>query len=364
MPWLPNTDVVVAHDYLTQRGGAERVALTIADCVAPKALITSLYDPAQTYGGFRRHPVSTSYLQHFGLFRRDPRLAVALLSSAWSRFDPIDADLVIASSSGWAHGVPVTPRTTKIVYCHNPPRWIYQAHDYARELGTLGRITMRGFAPHLRKWDASAARTADVYVANSSSVADRIRAAYGIEPVTIFPPVSLDADGAMEEVTDLPDTFFLTVARARGYKGTQRLVEAFETVPNRNLVIVGQYPDTTLPTNVTSVGYVTDAELRWLYRSAIALVSVSREDFGLTPIEANAMGTPSLVLRAGGFLDSTSEGVSGKFIESDSIEDIRTALISFDHNWSESLITAHAAKFSVSSFMRNMAEVARSVSRK
>lgn len=342
--------IVLAHDYLTQRGGAERVALELTNTLDVDYLVTSLYSPDQTFPEFRNIDVRVSFLDRIGAFRRDPRLALPLLAAAWSTRRPIDAEVVVCSSSGWAHGVPVTPGTRKIVYCHNPARWLYQPEDYLVGQPESVRMVAKLLRPMLLNWDQRAAASTDVYIANSTSVAERIRRFYGRNPEVLFPPVSVDILGQSEPVPGVEVPFFLTVGRARGYKGTQILAEAFRRLPEHRLLVVGTSTLVDRPANVRTLGFVSDAQLRWLYANARALISVSREDFGLTPIEANAFGTPVLLLRAGGFLDSTDEGVSGLFIDESSIESVVAAVSTFPKLWDRNAIRRHATRFSPENF--------------
>ncbi|PZE27895.1 glycosyltransferase [Curtobacterium sp. MCBD17_028] len=346
----------VAHDYLTQRGGAERVALTIASGLSSTPIITSVYDPATTFEEFREVGVQDTLLSRIGFFRSDPRRALPLLAILWSRMTPVAAEAVVCSSAGWAHALPVRPGTAKIVYCHNPARWLYQAEDYLEGHGALARVVLGLIAAPLRRWDRRQASRADAYVVNSTSVAQRVREAYGLEPQILFPPVSIDITGPITPVDGLEPGYFLTVSRDRGYKGTSRLIDAFSELPEERLVVVGTV-EQPLPPNVRAVGRVSDATLRWLYANGRALISVSHEDFGLTPLEANAFGTPVLVLRAGGFLDSTAEGVSGLFIENQDTASIKSAVQEFPVHWDASAVRRHADRFSVENFLRRLQEI-------
>jgi glycosyltransferase involved in cell wall biosynthesis len=349
--------VVVAHDYLTQRGGAERVALELAAQLNSTRVVTSVYRADRTFRGFSELRVDEAGSRAVQLLGDDPRRALPFLASAWSRMTPIDADAVVCSSSGWAHAVPVTPGTRKVVYCHNPARWLYQTDDYLHGRGPATRAAMAALGPRLRRWDQRAASTADVYVANSTSVAERIRRVYGRAAEVVHPPVSIDVSGARHPVDELEPGFFLTIARPRGYKGTHALCEAFARMPDRRLAIVGLSADATLPANVRALGVVDDETVRWLYANARALVSVSREDFGLTPIEANAFGTPSLVLRAGGFLDTTLPGRSGEFIEDESADAVVAAVREFRDDWDHEEVAASATRFSADEFGIRMREI-------
>lgn len=355
-------EIALAHDYLTQRGGAERVALELIRRVGTRELITAAHVPDQTWDGFADHRIVTSRDPAMHLLRKDPRRALPILAGVWDRMPPIDADAVIASSSGWAHGIRTTAGTRKIVYCHNPARWLHQPEDYTADLSRPVRTALSVLTPRLKAWDQRAAASADLYLANSTSVATRIRTIYGIEAEVVLPPVTVDTTGDHDRVPDLPEGFFLTVGRARGYKGTDRLVEAFAGLPDHHLAIVGTPPGPDLPANVTGLGRVTDAQLRWLYAHAQALVSVSHEDFGLTPIEANAFATPVLVLKAGGFLDSTAPGVSGAFIADEEISTIREAVRDFNQDWDRAAIRAHADRFSPTVFAEQIrAAISRTV---
>jgi glycosyltransferase involved in cell wall biosynthesis len=298
-------------------------------------------------------------LQRYAAFRADPRRALPLLPLAWNLVPPVTAGVVLCSSSGWSHGIATTGDAKKIVYCHNPARWLYQPEDYFLEQPWVIRATMALLSPLLHRWDRAAASTADVYIANSTSVAERIRKHYGREAVVIFPPVSIDAEGTRHPVDGVSPGYFLTVGRGRGYKNIEQLIAAFAEMPEHRLVVVGAAARSTLPANVTVLRRVSDAELRWLYGEARALVSVSHEDFGLTPIEANVFGTPALLVRAGGFVDSLAEGVSGSFLEDPQPAGIRAAVRAFPDGWDRAAIKAHAARFSLAAFLQQLETVVR-----
>lgn len=337
----PRPRVAIAHDYLTQRGGAERVVLSLCRAFPEAEVHTLLYAPDQTYPEYREQRIRTSPLNRIGPLRRDPRLALPVLAPLASRLR-IDADVVVASSSGWAHAFPVTGR--RLVYCHSPARWLHLPEDYlGATAGPLSpqRLALRVLARPLLAWDRRAARSADAYLANSTVVRERIRAAYGIDAPTLFPPVSPDlADGPGEPIPDLAGWagadateggHVLVVSRLQPYKHVDRVIEAFRALPERRLLVIGRGPEgerlrALAPPNVRLLEGLGDAQLRWAYRHARALIAASHEDFGLTPLEAGAHGVPVLALRAGGYLDTVSEGVSGLFFDEPTPEAIRGAL--------------------------------------
>lgn len=353
----PLRPLTIAHDYFTQRGGAERVASSLIEVLHPERIVTSTHVPERTFP-LPAAAVETSFLQAIPGLRRDPRWALLLLPLAWRSVPPVRSGVVLCSSSGWAHRIRVGSGVVKVVYCHNPARWIFQADDYLQDRSPLLAALARLARPALLRGDRAAAATATRYVANSTSVAARIRAAYGIEAVVVHPPVTIDAAGPQDPVATGFGSFFLTIARGRGYKHTGALIDAFRTMPEQHLVVVGGLPaHVEPPENVRTTGRVTDAELRWLYAHCRALMSVAHEDFGLTPLEANMLGSPALVLRAGGFLDSMAEGISGRYIEDESLEQIVHAVRSFPEQWDRDLIRAHADHFSMASFLVQLIRV-------
>lgn len=269
----------------------------------------------------------------------------------------IPADIVLASSSGWAHGFRSTGRT--IVYCHTPARWLYLSDQYLdRAKGSwLQRAGLGVLAPALTRWDHRAAARADRYLANASGVSERIRRVYGRNAPVVFPPQSVDTEAAREAVPEVArlgggGEYFLLVSRLLGYKNVANVVAAFRQTPERHLVIVGDGPMrqsllADLPQNVRLLSGVSEARLRWLYSRCAALIAPAHEDLGLTVLEAAAWGKPTLALRAGGYLDTVIDGVTGRFFRAPTAEAIRHAVGRFRADaWDADVIRAHAAMFS------------------
>ncbi|HEY5221573.1 MAG TPA: glycosyltransferase, partial [Microbacteriaceae bacterium] len=214
--------IAIAHDYLTQRGGAERVVLAMLRAFPNAKLYTTLYDPDGTFPEFRGADIIVSPLNRIGALRRNHRLALPLLAVASSRMH-IPADVVIASSSGWAHGFRSSGRM--IVYCHTPARWLYLNEEYLGGVTgpSLKRAVLSLLKPALARWDGRAAARADRYLANATEVRERIRRVYGREAPVIFPPHSVDTHGAQEAVPGLEEfasgsEYFLLVSRLLPYK--------------------------------------------------------------------------------------------------------------------------------------------------
>ena len=359
-------NVAIVHDYATQRGGAERVTLAMLDAFPGSMLHTTLYSPEGTFPEFAQHRIQASVLNRVGTLSRHHELALPALPFAVDRLDVGDADVVFCSSSGWAHGVPTD--VPKVVYCHNPPRWIYQADDYLMDRGLVAQLGLKVLTPALRRWDSKGARSATRYLANSTVVQQRIRDTYGIEAELLPPPVTIHPGADQQRPVGVPDEFFLVVGRARGYKNVEPVCEAFERMPHERLVVVGGLPprpgDRPWPPNIVGTSRMTDEELRWLYAHTTALVTVSFEDFGLTPLEANALGSPVVALRAGGFLDTVVEGTTGVFVDEPTAEHVlggiaRLRADSFDR----AELVRHAEKYRLEAFQHRLREIAAEVVR-
>jgi glycosyltransferase involved in cell wall biosynthesis len=355
--WTGQARVAIAHDYLTQRGGAERVTLALLEAFPGAQLITSVYHPEGTYEAFGGCSIQTSWLQRLPLAQRDPRTALPFMPGAWNRLRADDVDVVIASSTGFAHGIQT--RAKKIVYCHNPPRWLYQRGDYVMGQPSLVRAGLSVLTPYLRRHDMRAAASADRYIANSTSVARRIKAAYGVDAPVIFPPALMDASASQMRVEGVAPDYFLTVSRPRGYKNTAVACEAVQGRGNARLVVVGGLPPHprggVWGPAITGLRDVSDAQLRWLYANCRALIAPSYEDFGLTPVEAAMFGKPTVALRAGGYLDTVLEGVTGTFADSATTSSVAEAIQALERGrFNPAVLTTHGRLFGLERFVKQM----------
>ena len=348
--------VAVVHDYVTQRGGAERVALALLGAFPGARLVTAAYAPDQSFPEFAGVQVETLWTDRVPPFHRDPRTALPVLARAFSRH-VVDADVLVCSTSGWAHGI--GGPAARVVYCHNPARWLYQVDDYLGGAPPLARRAFTRATGGLRAWDRRAAQRASLYFANSTSVQGRIAAAYGIEAEFLPPPPGLDPSVPDEPVSGLEPGFLLTVSRPRSYKNTRLVCEAVDALPGARLVVVGGLPERTpmWGPGLTGLVGVSDAQLAWLYRNAVGLVAVGREDFGLTPVESYSFGRPAAVLRAGGYVDSAAPGVATTWIEEPTVAAVTAGIRDvLATAWDSRQIRQHADRFSLASFQARMVD--------
>lgn len=355
-------NVVIVHDYATQRGGAERVALQLLRAFPGSTLVTSCWNASTTYPEFGDYPLETLWPNRVHALRADPRRAFLFLEEAFSRHTVRNADVVLCSSSGWAHRIATS--APKIVYCHNPARWLYQPQDYFSTMSPRVRRVVSGAMAPLRRSDKKAALGATRYLVNSTTVAQRVKAAYGIDAAVVPPAAGLTADGPQEPLPGIEPGFLLTVGRPRSYKRTDVICEAVASLPGERLVIVGGSANGWSSPSTTGVDRLRDTQMRWLYANASALVAVANEDFGLTPVEAQRFGLPSVVLRSGGYLDSTIENVTGVFVDESSPAQVATAIRTLhSHCWDSEAIRRCGERFSFDAFACRMHEIVADVLR-
>ncbi|MEA2372971.1 MAG: hypothetical protein QOH12_3365 [Solirubrobacteraceae bacterium] len=314
--------IAIAHDYLNQRGGAERVVLEMAEIWPDAPIYTSLYRPDSTFPEFRSHDIRCSFLDRLPVDRRF-RALLPLFPVAFSRFGALDADVVLSSSSGWAHMVRSTPASFHVVYCYTPARWLW-GEEY---LGTSS-VKQAAFRPvrgALRALDRSAARRADLYIAISETIRERIRATYGIDARVVSPPVNVERFTARPRGERL-----LVVSRLLKYKRVEIAVAA-ATRLGIDLDVVGVGPalgelrSISGPT-VAFHGKLDDADVVDLMESCRALCFPGTEDFGITPVEAQAAGKPVVAFAAGGALETVVDGFSGTFFDRPTVESFIAAL--------------------------------------
>ncbi len=358
--------VAIAHDYLTQRGGAERVVLAMARAFPDAPIYTSLYNPQETFPEFADLDVRPSRLNRIRYLRRHHRAALPFLPRAVSAMT-IDADVVLVSSSGWAHGI--TSTGEKLVYCYSPARWLHQQRRYLGDHPSRGTaFALRMLSPWLRRWDLRAAHSASDYVTVSSVVQDRVHSVYGLPSVVVPAPrpnTDMCPSESMASVEHwlAGEEFELVVSRLLPYKNVDQIVAAYADEPRRRLVVVGSGPEkqalrAAAGDNVLFLEGITDGQLAWLYRGSRALIAISYEDFGLTPLEAAAFGKPSIVLRWGGFVETMIENLTSVFVDVPEAEHVRRALEQLDaREWETDPIVEHAARFHEDVFVENIREL-------
>lgn len=341
--------VVLAHDFLTQRGGAERVFLTMARAFPDSPILTSLYEPAGTYPDFAGHEVRTSPLQHIGPLRRHFRLGLPLYPWALRRQGPADADLLVSSSTSFAHGL--RSRGCHISYLHSPPHWLWETSRYVG--ASRSAMGARRFLGHLRTLDLAASTNPHLFLAPSNNAAKKIHQTYGRWAEVLPPPVR------QRPTSGEQGDYFLVVSRLLPYKNIDIAIRAAERLGTR-LVVVGQGPEARRLHALAGPGTdfrerVSDTELDELYARCLALVMPGEEDLGLVPIEANSAGRPAVCLGRGGALETVVEGETGFLVDEPSVEAMAAAMTdAAGRTWDATALQRHAFRWSEPEFARRL----------
>ncbi|KYC35917.1 group 1 glycosyl transferase [Scytonema hofmannii PCC 7110] len=352
--------IALVHDYLTQKGGAERVFELLCKRYPEADVYTSLYDPEETIDLGDR-AVNTTFLQRIPGAIKYFRLMAPFYFPAFRALDLQEYDLVISSSTSFAKAVRKKPTARHICFCHNVTRFLWDTETYLREYGDY-----RYFAPFIeqvfemmRKVDLTYAQEPDLYIANSSVVARRIKNIYGKKAIVINYPI----DTKRFVFSDTKEDFYLASARMIGYKRLDIIVEAFNWLGWR-LLISGDGPErerlqSKALGNVEFVGHVSDAQRTQLFSKARSVIVAALEDYGLVPVEANASGTPVIAFGAGGVLDTQIPGKTGVFFKRQTPDSLQTALLEArDIYWDYGNIRNHAvAHFSEEAFFSKVEQV-------
>jgi len=351
--------VALVHDYLNQMGGAERVVLAFHELFPDAPLYTSIYDPRRVDAAFQQIDIRTSFMQRLPFVKKHHQPFLPLYPFAMERLDLRGYDLILSSSSAFGKGVITKPGTMHICYCHTPMRWCWNYDEYVEreQLGKLARGVLPFLITWLRVWDQTTAMRVDHFIANSPAVADRIQKYYRREAVVIPPPV--DASRFLFDPTTQPEDYFLVVSRFMPYKRIDLAIQACNRL-QLPLVIIGSGRDQQRlqqmagPT-IRFLGRLSDAEVLHYYAHCRALILPGEEDFGITPLEAQASGRPVVAYSAGGALASVIDGVTGTFFQEQTVESLAATLAAFDETrYDPQIIRDHALEFDKPRFHRRI----------
>ncbi|HEV7573113.1 MAG TPA: glycosyltransferase [Thermoanaerobaculia bacterium] len=345
--------IAVIHDWLTGMRGGEHVLEAILELVPDAELFTLFHFPGSVSKAIESHTIHTSRLQSLASRVRDYRTLLPLFPRAVRQWDLSGFDLVISSSHAVAKGVDARGKP-HLCYCHTPMRYIWDRFDDYFPRGPK-RILAKPVAARLRRWDVAASKGVTRFVANSNFVRDRIRTYYDRDATVVHPFVD---DAFLEPPLNRHrDDFHVVVSALVPYKHIELAIDA---AADRRLVVIGGGP--LLATlrarggpNVQFLGHVSrDVIIDHLGR-AQSLILPGVEDFGITPLEAMALGTPVVALGTGGVRDSVVPGTTGIFFEKAAVHSLRAALDEVQARaWDRTTIRAHAAQFSRERFHREM----------
>lgn len=359
--------VAIVIDWLVVYAGAERVIEQILNCY-PTADIFSIVDfIPDSERSFLLNKVSiTSFIQKLPFAKKKYRFYLPLMPYAIEQFDLSSYELVISSSHSVAKGVITGPDQLHICMCYSPVRYAWDLQfQYLKESGMAKGIKgffTRYFLHKIRLWDTRTSNGVDEFIAISKFIARRINKVYRRDSTIIYPPVNIEdfKCGAQHE------DFYLTASRMVPYKRIDLIVDSFNQMPSKNLIIIGDGPDlekikSKANINIKVMGYQTFEVLRDHMQRAKAFVFAAEEDFGIVPIEAQACGTPVIAYGKGGALETIvnldCQNPTGVFFNEQSIESIVQAVKKFEDNIfniTEENCRGNALRFSTDRFKNEL----------
>jgi glycosyltransferase involved in cell wall biosynthesis len=320
----------LVHDFLVSVRGADRVFLEICDLWPEADVFTPVYDEEGTEGRFADRRIHTSFLQRVRPSTRTFRGLLPLYPAAIESFDLTGYDLVVSSSSAWAHAVICDEDAVHVSYCHNPFRyaWNERHRTLAERADPFSRAALRWLFRRWREWDWIAAQRVDRYVTNSRTTQARIRSYFSRDSRIVYPPVATERF-RLGPVGD----HYLVLSELVSHKQIDVAVEAFNRL-RLPVVIAGDGParrhlERLAGPTVRFAGRVSDQEASRMLSSCRALVVTAREEFGIAAVEAQAAGRPVIARAAGGLLENVVDGETGCWWEGGPAE-LAEAVATFD----------------------------------
>lgn len=356
--------VAIVADWLVAYAGGERVLEQMLK-LYPSADLFSLLDyfPDEHRGVLNHKPVKTSFLQKMPFSRSKYRNYLPLMPLAIEQFDMSSYDLVLSSSSAMAKGVITGPEQCHICYCHSPIRYAWDLqHQYLNESGLQKGMKSwfaRYFLHRMRQWDIRTANGVDHFIANSHFIAKRIWKVYRRQAMVIYPPVDVENFTVGLQKED----YYFTCSRMVPYKKIRLIVEAFNQMPDKQLVVIGDGPEFAAIKKVAGgntilMGHQPFDTLRHYMQKAKAFVFAALEDFGIAPVEAQACGVPVIAYGKGGAAE-TVRGLedpkpTGLFFYEQTVPALCDAIHQFEsvqERMSADICRDNALRFSMQSFL-------------
>ncbi|WP_336788241.1 glycosyltransferase [Paenibacillus sp. MMO-177] len=353
-----NYRIAIVHDYLNQMGGAERVVGVMHKLFPDAPIYTTIVDREKLLPELKDAHIVTTWMQHIPNILRDFKLYFWLYPLAVRSMKLKNYDIIISSSSAYAKGIRKPDHAVHLCYCHSPMRFAWNFEGYIENVrvSRLRKLAAKCLTYPLRVWDKTNSKHVDRLVANSSIVKDRISKFYGLESTVIFPPVEIER---FSIGTGKQEDYFLIVSRLVSYKKIDIAVEACSRL-GLKLVVIGDGDDRQRleamagPT-VQFLGRRSDEEVVHYMQKCRALLFPGLEDFGITPLEANACGRPVIAFQAGGALDTIKPGLNGMFFNNQTAGSLMVALQNFNGiKWDSQRIREYAETFNESYFIERI----------
>ncbi len=356
--------IALVHDFLNRLGGAERVLKAFSDIYPNAPIYTLLYDEEKVAKVFPKEKIRFSSIQQKPDFiKKRIKYLLPILATEVEKWDFSEYDLVISSSSAFAHGIVTSSSTKHINYSHSPMRSLWDwKNEYLKEQkkGLLTNISIKYITHQLRIWDLYASKRPDIYIANSKNVQSRISKYYKRASKIIYPPVNIEKF----KVSKTHQNYFLIVSTLTPYKNIELAIKLFNKL-GRKLVVIGDGPqrnylESISAPNIEFLGFKSDEIVCTYIENCRAFIFPGEEDFGISPVEAMAAGKPVLGFAKGGLLEILIPGITGEFFEENnlnSIEDGLSRLLINEKKYNPLKISKHASKFSKDNFIKAFEEI-------
>lgn len=356
---LKDLKIAIIHDYLNQYGGAERVLELFHKMFPWAPVYTLVHDPKMIPNTYQAWDIHCSFLNKLPGIKRHYEKYIFLFPMAVESFDLGSYDLILSNSSAWAKGAKKTKNAFHVCYMLNAMRFVWDWRENAlAEHCLIIRPLLNGLLNQIKRWDLTTAQNPDMVLVDSKEVQSRVRKYYGRESQILYPAIDTDYFMPGDHGTE---DYYLLVSRLKPYKRVDIAIKAF----NRNgrcLKIAGDGPEISRLKKMATgkiefTGKVSDQQLLRLYQKCRALIFTPLEDFGITPLEAQACGRPVIAFGQGGALETVVEGQTGMFYSRQDPEDLANKIDEFEkREFSSDLIRQHALRFNIDEFMKKFKE--------
>lgn len=362
--------IAIVHDELVQGGGAERLLLLMHEVWPDAPVYTSIYAPENLPPEFRKVDIRTSFMQRLPFSKGLRRQYLPLYPFAFESFDFSEFDVVLSSSTRFAHGVITKPKTLHISYSNSPSRFLWETPKYLERenIGVLGRLLLSPILSYLRIWDQTAVQRPDFWIANSKNVAGKLKKFYRKDSAVIYPGVDVNKfkmeakppySVAQNAKLKMKNDYFLIVTRLLPWKRVDLAVGVCSRL-ELPLIVVGDGPDAKrlkkfASRSVRFLGNVSEDKLAAIYRGARALIMTQAEDFGIAALEAQAAGVPVIAYGEGGAKETVLAGETGLYFNPQTEDVLKDALRKFEKmEFSPHDCMKNAQKFSIEKFKESL----------
>lgn len=378
--------IAILHEMFIKLGWAEKVVENWCKIFPDADIFTLIYDEEKVWKVFPKNKINTQVFdlksQKIYKYTKKQRLCLAFMAISIEQLDFSDYDVVLCSSSWFAHGAITKPETKFIVYCHSPARYMWDwTNEYKRDLGlnsgikkyTLWIIINKLFLK-LRQWDYIASKRADITLANSHNTKQRINKYYRKDSEILYPPVETNRFGKLwtkaplsSQIQDIQEWYYIIISALTEFKKIEVAIQWFNKMPNHKLLIIWKWDyENTLKknanTNIIFTWAKYDDELVFLVQNSLWLIFPGEEDFWIVPVEVMAAGKPVFAYRCGWLLETVVEWITGEFFDDKNGVDFIEKFEKFNQNNINWTYTIDACKsqaeiFSLSKFEKRIKEL-------